>query len=219
MDLLSSANKLLVVAPHPDDESLSCGGLLSRWKRNDKESFVLILNSETDDREVETHNSANILGYKVLISPFQNKQGLDGANKTSEFVSYFEKVLAQMEPDVVCLPNLLAYHQDHRIAGLTSLIAMRPNGSTSRWRPNMILESEYCGDAWPPRSELTPSLYVQLTEEDLVNKISSYSQHVSQIRAHPSERSVEAIRALAQVRGSQSGVELAEAYRVLYMKY
>lgn len=216
---IGGGNHLVVIAPHGDDESLGCGGLINRWNTLGGKSTVILVNPENKTRIEESQNASKVLGFELIVSPFTHPEGLDGAESLRIYITYFEDLFDAIKPMVICVPNINAYHQDHRISAMSSLVAMRPNGGTNRWRPPVILEWEYAGDIWPPRTHESPNFFVALSEANLGKKVEAYEAHKSQLRMHPSERSSEGIAALAKLRGAQSGSNLAEAYRVLYSQW
>ena len=207
-------NSLLVIAPHSDDEVLGCGGLIARMRRLDLAVQILIVNPEHNTRIEEASISAKILSVDKTIFGRPYPEGLDVVPQR-ELIGLIENAVQNFKPEAVAIPDLGAAHQDHRAVARAAISALRPSGMTDLYRPPIVLGWEEAADAWSPRPMQTPGLTIKLNKQDIDTKIDAMLAHSSQVRAYPSERSVEAIEALARVRGTQAGVEYGEAYNVL----
>lgn len=205
---------LLVIAPHADDEVLGCGGLIARMRRNNLDVQILIVNPEHNTRIEEAKRSGNILGVQNIIFGEPCPEGLDTISQR-KLIGLIESSINNFKPEAVAIPDSGAAHQDHRAVGMAAVSACRPSGMTSLYRPPIVLGWEEAADAWAPRPMQTPGLTITLNKSDIEAKIDAMLSHNSQVRQYPSERSVEAIEALARVRGTQAGVEYGEAYNVL----
>jgi N-acetylglucosamine malate deacetylase 1 len=207
-------DNILVVAPHPDDDILGCGGLMHRIARSGGYVTVLYVNLEQLSRKQEIENALDLLPraprfYTYDCTQDEIKGGVEG------LAVWIQSHIQIIEPDVVCIPNSSAHHQDHRLTAEAAIIATRPSGATMWYRPPVVLEYEIASDVWPPRVSVPPQLTIELDYEDVLYKHNAMMLHSSQVRPSPSERSSETIAALAQLRGSQAGVRFGEAYNVL----
>ena len=209
----------MVLAPHPDDEIIGTGGLLSRLTREKSDALVLYGSMPNDVRRAEAVHGLSILDdfdgridYEHLY--FDTDGDLD-MKPMKELVTDIEEHIQRFTPDMVIMPEPGGFHQDHRAIAEAAIAALRPNGGTFNYRPPIVAVYEEPSDYWTLETEQHhPILYVSLTDEDIERKCQAMKSHISQDRPHPSERSVEAIRALATLRGAQAGVHLAEAYEV-----
>ena len=210
---------VLVIAPHPDDEVLGTGGLLSRVTRSNREALVLYGTMGNDTRQTEAIGGLAILddytdriNYSVLFPEY------DGHMDTLPLKDIIEKIedhIQRFEPEMVIMPEPGGFHQDHRTLSHAAMAALRPNGGTFTYRPPIVAVYEEPSDYWTLETEQHhPILYVTLDQVDIDRKCEAMRNHFSQDRPHPSERSIEALRALATLRGAQAGVPQAEAYEV-----
>lgn len=207
-------SSVMVIAPHPDDDILGCGGLISRVVNEGGSVTVLYANLESVDRQKEIENALSLLPATVQTGIYCVEP--DGIrSNVKHLATWIESAIKHYKPEVVCIPNRTAYHQDHRITAEASVIATRPSGGTGNHRPPIVLEYEVVGDVWPPRNTLAPQLSVTLGWKDVLFKMDAMTMHKSQIREAPSERSLHSICSLAELRGSQAGYGLAEAYSIL----
>jgi N-acetylglucosamine malate deacetylase 1 len=228
-----SRQRVLVVAPHPDDEVIGCGGVISRVKRAGGEVHVLFMTvgdtadftaagwSTAAERNVEIEQVATHLdldGYHIAFPGNAHHLRLD-AGPRHELITMIERdsplSLSTLAPTAVFLPHRTSYNQDHRTTAEAVITALRPGDATVKPQPSIVLAYEEVADGWTAEPLTPPDVFVTLTEFDLDHKLKALSLYGSQLRAHPSTRSDLALRGLAAVRGAQSGTDLAEAFHCL----
>lgn len=120
---LSLARKVLVFAPHPDDETLGCGGTLARLAPLCPVKAVLVTDGSGDGglpaeagaaRQAEFTRALALLGVSDTIQLNQPDGRFQGSRKLALQV---KALLDEYRPDWVFLPSPLDYHRDHvRIA-------------------------------------------------------------------------------------------------------
>ncbi|WP_167490931.1 PIG-L deacetylase family protein [Nocardia terpenica] len=230
-------HRVLVIAPHPDDEAIGCGGLLSRITHAGGRAFVLWMTiadirdysaaglSTSDQRYHELRAAAEfwpLTGWH-LARPGTDNLRLDTVAR-HDLVDLIERgdhsvTLSELRPTVVAIPDPTSYNQDHAAVAAAALTALRPGPGLYRHQPELVLTYEQVGDCWNGQSHTsTPTFFVELTPADLDRKIAGLRLHESQWRDHPHTRSETAIRGLAALRGAQTGVDSAEAYRCLRLR-
>jgi N-acetylglucosamine malate deacetylase 1 len=207
---------LLVIAPHADDETLGAGGTIHRASRQGWDVEVAVARLEAPNRWLELEEACRVLGARPrVLDPDWADQWLDSL-PLALVVTAIEDVLDEVRPDVVIIPDIIEIHQEHRVVAEASMAALRPSAGTSRWRPPIVLAFEHLADAWALQQPVyPPSTWARLAEDDLDAKLKAMKAHASQMRPHPSERSVESIDALARVRGAQAGCGAAECFSVI----
>jgi LmbE family N-acetylglucosaminyl deacetylase len=114
---------------------------------------------------------------------------------------------------VVLAPDPASYNQDHAAVADAVVSALRPGPESFRHQPSLVLGYEEVGDCWGSRRPADRDVFIELTDVDLDRKIAALALHESQWREHPHTRSEKALRALAVLRGAQSGFGYAEAFR------
>lgn len=230
-----SHHRLLIIAPHPDDEAIGCGGLISRVKHDGGQVFVLWMTiadirdysaaglSTADQRRTEMAHAVAFWpldGTHLALPGERYNLRLDTVPHT-ELVDLLERgdhhlTLTALEPTVVAIPDPNSYNQDHAAVGAAAVSALRPGPDTYRHQPDLVLAYEEVGDPWTGHAtHPAVNFFVGLTATDLDRKIDGLRLHTSQWRPHPHTRSEEALRGLAAVRGAQSGTMFAEAFRCL----
>ena len=207
-------NRTLIIAPHPDDEVLGCGGLISRSVRENKQVFVAYATCADDVRHSELVESCKFLGVTDFAIYSASRIWLD-ILPVNNLVSWVESLVNSWTPDCILFPTPTGFHQEHRAMALATLAALRPSGGTGRCRPSTMAVYEEPFDSWTDDgNQFRPTMYVSLEQQDIDNKCQAMHLHKSQDRPSPSERSEDAIRALAALRGAQCGHSFAEAYEI-----
>jgi LmbE family N-acetylglucosaminyl deacetylase len=223
--------RVLIFAPHPDDEVIGCGGLISKVKDDGGQVFVQFVTlgdtrdvsvagmSTADQRMSEIDRVAGVLKYDdwdIALRGSQYHLRLD-AMAQMDLIGLLESdgrlSLRAVEPTVVLLPSPLSYNQDHRAVADAALTALRPVGTEDRTAPRVVAVFEEVADQWTPHGAPPPNLFIALDEACLEDKIAAMRCYASQVRPHPHTRSLEALRTMAVVRGAHSGVAYAEAYQ------
>jgi LmbE family N-acetylglucosaminyl deacetylase len=201
--------RLLVVAPHADDETIGAGGLLARCARTGVETAVLCVRVHDAERQTELEAACEVLGVSRIatFSPMP-------VVCTAELIDTIDEQLEAFRPTMVVLPNPAATHQEHVEVARASLAAMRPSGASGRYRPRVAACWEQVADQWAFGHAVSTTLFVELELADVVVKQKAMEAHASQARPFPSERSGEAMESLARVRGAQANVGYAEAYQL-----
>ncbi|WP_198165380.1 PIG-L deacetylase family protein [Nocardia fusca] len=229
--------RVLVIAAHPDDEVIGCGGLLSRVKREGGQVHVLYMavddlieyspagGSTAEQRMAEIERVAEFLSldsWHAACIGERRTPRLDALPRC-ELVDLLEgrpehgAALPVLRPTVVVAPEVTSYNQDHRAVGQAVLTALRPGPDRWRHQPRLVLAYEQVADFWSGASTAPHprNFFVELSASDVDRKIAALRLHESQWRDHPHTRSEAALRGLAAVRGAQSGTRYAEAFHCL----
>lgn len=225
-----SQQRLLVIAPHPDDEVLGCGGLLHKAKAAGAEVYVQFLTvGDTADVSDKGFSTANerVGEIKAVADHYRWDDWHiafpgDDYHLRLDAVPRFEIAntvernsplsIASVEPTVVIAPHHLSYNQDHQAAAEAVHTALRPSDIRRRHHPGLVLAYEEAADQWRQEPAGPPNMLVELGQADFDAKIAAMRLYGSQCHDHPHTRSELTLQSLAVLRGMQCGVASAEGY-------
>ncbi|WP_107943901.1 PIG-L deacetylase family protein [Campylobacter concisus] len=213
-------NKILVVAVHPDDETLGCGGTLLKHKNDGDEIYWLICTKmdENSDyyttRENEIRQATDAYEFDGVFSLGLNTMRVDEYSM-SELIGKISKVINEVKPNIIYLPFKGDVHSDHRKifeAGYSCAKAFRYPFIKKIYMMETLSETEFAPgvkeDAFVPNSFVDISNYLD-------KKIEIMKIFKSEIGEHPFPRSERNLRALATLRGATCGCEYAESFMLL----
>jgi len=215
-----NAGRILIIAPHPDDEVLGCGGTIARLADSGSTVEVAIVTTGKEPRydragverlRAEAAAAHALLGVGAthyLDLPAAELDGVPHADLNAAIGSLIDAVL----PDTIFVPFIGDIHLDHQLVFRSTMVAARPRRAIY---PHTILAYETLSETnWSaPYVEpmFAPTVYVDI-EATLDRKLAAFAAYRSQCCAFPNERSPEAIRALAMVRGATVHRRAAEAF-------
>jgi LmbE family N-acetylglucosaminyl deacetylase len=225
---MNKNERILVVVAHPDDEVLGAGGLLNHYK-NKSDVRILFLAEGTSARFSDRDSNAQEI--KTAIG--QKKDWAKNALKSFNVQEiYFNDLLCgglnsiplidinhlvqhhieEFQPTKIFTHYQFDNHEDHRIVFRSVMSVARPLEKYS-------VKDIYCIEI--PSSTnfsldpaFSPNIFLEMTEEDLENKILALECYQGEIRPFPFPRSREALIVTAKFRGMQIGKRFAEAYQI-----
>ena len=215
--------RLLVVAPHPDDETLGAGGTIAKFSAQGDEVFVLMVSGHLpplysrEDYEItvsEAHSAFDLLG--VAKSEFlEIPATMIGDQPLHEVNGRISKIFNEFKPHIVFCP-FPDRHIDHRLVFDSVMVATRPVGVGKDIEIVAAFEtlSETHWNAPHIEPNFTPNWVVDITKH-IDKKLDVLELYETETDGFPFPRSRDAVIALARVRGAASGFRAAEAYSLL----
>jgi LmbE family N-acetylglucosaminyl deacetylase len=212
---------VLVIAPHPDDEVLGAGGMIARCADEGRRVAVVIVTRgeahlfdpeliERGRREaVEAHALLGVAETRFLDFPAARLDEVPHRELNAALAG----VVAELRPETVLVPFRGDVHMDHQLVFDSAMVAVRPsNGCLVR----EVLAYETLSETnWNAgrgiSAPFVPDCFVRI-EAQIHRKLRAMATYASQVREFPHERSVEALAALARVRGATVGAAAAEAF-------
>lgn len=220
MPLPFNARRVAVVAPHPDDEILGCGGTMARSAAAGAEVHVIVVTrgepplfdeelvQQIRAETLRAHDMIGVAGTRFLDFP---AAGLDQIRR-SDLNHALSSALARIEPDLLLIPFIGDIHLDHQIVFNAALVHARPRSGSG---PSCVLAYETLSETNWLAPGITPAfipnIFVDISAT-LDQKIAAFRAFQSQVKPSPDERSVEAISALAMLRGATVHRNAAEAF-------
>ncbi|MBI5240024.1 MAG: PIG-L family deacetylase [Elusimicrobia bacterium] len=219
---------ILVLAPHPDDETLGCGGTLLRLIAEGASVHWAILTRMTRSggysarqiraRGEEIRRVSRFYRFAgVHQLPFPAQSLSDSPRK--DLVAAIGRLLKDIAPEGIFLPHRGDVHSDHRVAfeaTASCLKAFRCPSLARAWSYETLSET----DAALPSQEsaFCPNSFCDITAF-LERKVSAFRLYAGEIGAHPFPRSADRVRALALWRGGTAGFRCAEAFCLLQERW
>ena len=218
------SKQILVVAPHPDDETLGCGGTLLRHKAEGESIHWLIMTemksecdfpvSQIEQRKIEIITVAEKYRFSSIHALGFPAVRLDTI-PMNEIIQKVSSVIREVTPEIIYVPYRGDIHTDHKIV-FDSII------SCSKWfrfdSIRRLLSYEVISETGfgldPNVNGFKPNVFVNI-DNYLEKKLEIMKVYKSELAEFPFPRSEQAIRGLAAIRGSESGCQAAEAFMLL----
>lgn len=220
--------RLLVVAPHADDETAGAGGLMARVKHAGGRVYVMVVstgdlehfdNSKSKvkkrtrrDELAEAMKTLKVDDFEILLENSDLHLRLETLPRR-DLVNLIERkgrlATEKIKPTMIVLPAP-SFNQDHEAVFKAGLTACRPHLATMKSFQNLVLIADAPQLSWNDRV-FHPNLYVDISDF-LETKLKAYSCHKSQLRPSPHMGGMDALKLLAETRGREISVKAAEAY-------
>lgn len=215
---------VLVVAAHPDDEVLGCGGTIARHAWSGDRVGVLLLSEGATARDpADAREDVAALREAALEASRELGAGeprfcsfpdnrLDTV-PLLDVIKSVENVVEAVEPEIVYTHNASDLNVDHRIAHQAVVTACRPVPGTS-------VEAIYAFESissteWQTSIDVfRPQRWVNITSF-LDCKLRALGAYGKEMRPFPHARSIEVVEALARIRGASAGLDAAECFMVV----
>lgn len=216
--------KHLIIAPHPDDEILGCGGIIAKYTQRNDFVYVLVLTrgipSLFSDESVENVRKECLEAHKLL--GVTKTIFLDFPAPALDSVPIYEisnqiaKVITEIRPENLFLPHRGDIHNDHYVTFKAGLVAARPvnnNSVKNIYCYETLSETEWAAPF--ADDAFIPNVFENIEGAFIESKCKAMEKFASQLRPFPSSRSLKTIRSLAAFRGSTVGFTCAEAFMLI----
>lgn len=215
--------KILVFAPHPDDEVLGVGGTIAKKATDGNEIYVCIVTKGypplfdehiIEQGRKECREADRILGVKETIFLDFPSVKLETIPR-DEFYGRIRAVVQKIKPDEVYIPHRGDMQLDHQIVTDACMVALRPKYEHAVKRIYAYETLSETGWNIPnTANEFIPVVYEDISSF-LERKIEAMNLFQTQLEAFPNARSIGAIEALARFRGATVMVEAAEGFSLV----
>jgi N-acetylglucosamine malate deacetylase 1 len=216
---------MLVIAAHPDDEVLGCGGYMARFSAEHDVYTAIVTegcsaqyNNRAYKKNIEKKKNAAIEanqilgGEKVFFGNFPDMK-LDIV-KHIEINKFLEDTIKEITPDIILTHHPGDVNIDHQLVYKSTMVACRP---ANNHPPDILLYETPSATEWQSYDSnniFIPNVFVDITNTiDL--KIKAFNCYDIEMREEPHPRSEYGIRSYASFRGLASGLRAAEGFRLL----
>ncbi len=211
--------KILIIAAHPDDEMLGCGGTIIKLKKDHEIQVVFLTNGIS----ARTKSKKNLLNRKneclklfkhlniekPIFLNFADNQ-LDKV-PLLKVVKQIEKIIKKFNPMTVFTHYENCLNIDHQIAYKATITACRP---LEKMTVKKILSYEVLSSTdWAifQKKSFQPNYFIDISNQ-IKKKLESLKYYKSEMRKYPHSRSLKAVESLSRMRGASSGCRFAEAF-------
>ena len=174
-------NKVVVIAPHQDDEAIGCGGTVLKHVKSGGKLEIIFCTHDTQSRMEEAKQSAKILGSKIShFLQFDNKIIYKQTDALSES---FTKLFLRIEPDIIFMPFAIDNHPTHVAISKAFLKAYKQKTvksliyAYSIWTtliPNVTVD---ISDVWAEKQKAIECYKSQLAGRDYIKMATSMAQY------------------------------------------
>lgn len=225
---LYGVQRAIVVAAHPDDETLSCGGTIARLVKSGCNVYVIIVvchetHHEADIAEPEIHDftraeelkqachTLGVAGHEILIHGSITTSLSDQHARLVQMIERgCEFSIQRIRPQMLLIPAHGAFHQDHQVTHAVGLAAARDRGENGACAPPIVWGFAGPEDSWSSSAATrTVSVDVSACHNTKTQALAAYR---TQLRDMPHPRSIEGISALDRAAGIRSGSRYAEEF-------
>ena len=227
MEVKKMKKKIIIVAPHPDDETLGCGGTILKYNKTEFDIYWLIV---TAMKENNGFSKAKIKNREKEILAVQSKYkfkkifelGFPAANLDSIemnlLIKSFYNIFNKVKPHTVYLNYAYDVHTDHEITFKAVHSAIK-NFRCKSVEKILLYETLSETDFAPSNNinVFSPNYFVDITRT-IKKKCSIAEIYKSEFGIPPFPRSIENIKHQAALRGSRISVRYAEAFQMIFQK-
>ena len=217
--------RILIVSPHPDDETLGVGGTIAKYSNEGHEVNILMVSGhlpplyKREDYEItvkEAHRAFKILGVTKSVF-LELPATMIGDLPLHELNGKICKIMDNFKPHIVFCPYP-DRHVDHRLVFDSVMVATRPVGIGRNIEIVAAYEtlSETHWNAPHIEPNFTPNWVIDISSS-IKKKIEALKCYESQISDFPGPRSIESVEALAKFRGTQAGFGYGEGMHIIRM--
>jgi len=214
---------VLIIAAHPDDEVLGCGGtIVKHVLGGDHVSIVFMTNGESSrdnilldnitSRSKDCKEAIEVLGIKSVMN-FDFPDNMMDQVPLLEVTKSIESAIDRFKPSVVYTHFSEDLNVDHRITHQAVMTACRPQS----WSP---VKSIFCFEVlsateWNShtKSKFNPNKFVDVSDV-WPTKLLALEKYSKEMRVFPHSRSIETVEALSIYRGATVGLKKAEAFQI-----
>ena len=221
--------KILIVAAHPDDEILGCGGLIKKFAKDNLFKIIIAgegVTSRETYRNIEI-NEKKLFNLKKDSIKANQKLGVSDLEFLDlpdnrfdsvdliDIAKLIEQIVNKFKPDIIFTHDYNDLNIDHCLLHRAVLISARPRAnfcvkkiftyevmSSTGWNDNVGSDI------------FTPNYFVEISKQ-IMSKLNALKVYKSEMQSWPNARSLIGIKSLAAYRGAQVGIKYAEAFKLV----
>lgn len=211
--------KILVFAPHNDDEVLGVGGTIAKYVAEGHDVYVCEVTSGKNRERVskiknEALNAHKVLGIAETI--FLDLPVIElSIMPIKELNKAIHDTVSKIRPDIAYIPHKGDMHIDHKMVAESAMVALRPVNSPQLkaiYAYETLSETEW--NIPSVDNTFIPNVFVDISKT-IDKKLEAMKCYKTQLLDFPHPRSLKAIEALSELRGSTVCVNNAESFMLV----
>ena len=216
----TQTNKVLVIAAHPDDEMIGCGGTIFKHLYNKDKVYILFMtngiSARSESQKEKKIRNKNFIKVKTFVKyNFLGNLNLPDQEMDTipllKIVKKIEFFIKKIKPNIILTHFENDLNMDHRVTFEATLTAARPFPKQSVKEINCFEIASSTNWRNIPNKIFTPNLYVDIS--NFINKKKKgLAFYKKEIKKDPHSRSLKNILSLNKIRGGDVGVKIAEAF-------
>ena len=219
--------KVLIVAAHPDDEVIGCGGTIIRLTKEEFEAYTLILGegvTSRDNRRSRQKQEGEIVELKKQAKEANEILGVkqvfffDFPDNRFDTVSFLdivktvEKIKNEIKPDIIFTHYEKDLNIDHQITYKAVITATRPLKGE---RVKEVYSFEVPSSTeWSYPLSFSPDMFFDISKTIDI-KLKALEKYKTELREFPHPRSLKSVKLTASLWGMKLGLDYAEAFKVV----
>ena len=219
--------RILIIAAHPDDEILGCGGTIARLNKERYESYSIILGegiTSRDNTRDRIKNESKIINLKEQANRANELLGIkkvfffdfpDNRFDTVPFldiVKIIEEVKNQIKPEIIFTHYEKDLNIDHQITYKAAMTATRPvKEETVKEIYSFEIQSS---TEWSYPLSFSPDVFFNISGTINI-KLKALKEYKSELREYPHPGSLEGVELIAKNWGMKVGLSYAEAFKIV----
>lgn len=214
--------KVMVISPHPDDETLGAGGTLLKFKEKGHKLYWLNVTNVkveygySEERVKERNKEIEYVISSYAFDGFWNMElepaGVDKYD-ISFLISKFKKVFDEVKPELLLLPYRYDIHSDHRII-FDIVYSCAKSFRIPYLKTVLSMEILSETDQALNENRFAPNIFIDISEY-IDKKIEIMKIYKSEIDTAPFPRNEDAIKGLASYRGATAYYKYCEAFSLI----
>jgi len=226
---MNSSSKILIIAAHPDDETLGCGGFLAKYSQLAKIRVIFLaegtscrfnfdkidskhVQEKILERNNDCRNALSIFGIKD-VKFFNLPCGRLDTVPILEINKIIENEIHDFKPQILFTHSEEDNNNDHQIIYRSTMMATRPG--IYKYLTRVISYEIPSSTEWSFTKTFQPNLFEVLNKKHIELKWKALKCYKSEVFPFPHPRSYEGLISLSKFRGMQAGVEFSEAYKII----
>ena len=223
--------RILIIAAHPDDDILGCGGLLAKYRNDTNVFFKVVFLGEGSSCRYPKSNLGSTKVSKIIEQRNQYAVKALKLLNVEEYIFYnfpcgrFDQVdlidigkviegeISNFKPDSIFTHSEYDVNNDHQISFQATIQATRPGAKF--FVKNVLCYEVLSSSEWRFSKSFEPNVFIDLSQADVNLKISALNEYKSEVQSFPFPRSDKGINVLSNYRGMQIAKQNVEAYKLI----